>query len=96
MRVYKFLQVQTLPHLLSDSQCLLGSKFSGILIQLSLGKVSTFKKVLVVMMIKCTHFLRHLALARLVEVADMVEELQTFTNLFSCGEVRHYMLGRPQ
>ena len=32
---------------------------------------STFKKVLAVMMIKRTHFLRHLALARLV--GDIVE-----------------------
>jgi hypothetical protein len=53
-----------------------------------LGK-GTFKKVLVVMMIKCTHFLRHWALVRrvqLVGVADIVElqassfKLQAFTN----------------
>jgi hypothetical protein len=31
-------------------------------------------------MLKCTHFLRHLALAaRVAEGADMVEELQAFT-----------------
>lgn len=46
-----------------------------------LGKVlsRTVLKVPVVM-IKCTHFLRHLALAaRLPEGVDMVEELQAFT-----------------
>lgn len=47
-----------LPRLPSDSQYLLGSKFLAFPSSF-LGE-STFKKVLVVMVIKCTLFLRHL------------------------------------
>jgi hypothetical protein len=53
---------------------------------------STFKKVLEVMMIKCTHFLRHLALAQLM--VDMVE-IQAFTELFATTLVYNNMKGWP-
>ena len=59
------------PRLLFDSQCLLGSEFSGILIQLSGGKY--IQEGPCGGDDKCTHFLRHLALARLLADSDMVE-----------------------
>jgi hypothetical protein len=62
------IQVQTPTYFLSRNASL--ARNSAAFSSIFLGG-STFKKVLVVMMIKCTHFLRHLALAG--PVADMVE-----------------------